>query len=84
MKTVYHKEKEAGGIERKYLHSYKNNIIINETDKWNKFAKDNNLFVTIGSDFHMNDAKHAEIGLENVGLMLSEKEISDILNNLKE
>lgn len=78
------KDIEADGIEANYIYTDKNNIIINETDKWNKFAKDNNLFVTIGSDFHMNDAKHAEIGLENVGLMLSEKEISEILNNLKE
>ncbi len=68
----------ADGLESNYIYTDKYNNIINETDKWNKFAEKNNLFVTIGSDFHIYDGIHAEIGLENVGLILNEKKVNDI------
>lgn len=73
----------ADGVEANYIYTDRNNTIINEINKWNKFAKDNNLFVTIGSDFHMEDGNHAEIGLENVGVVLDNKIINEILKNVK-
>lgn len=73
----------ADGLEANYIYTDRNNTIINEISKWNKLAKDNNLFVTIGSDFHMKDGNHAEIGLENVGVVLDDKIINEILKNIR-
>ena len=36
------------GLEANYIYVDRNNNLINETKKWNEFAKENNLFVTIG------------------------------------
>ena len=60
---------KADGLEANYIYTDRNNNIVNEIEKWNKFAEENHLFVTIGSDFHMEDGNHAEIGLENVGVV---------------
>ena len=70
------------GIEAYYIYTNRNNEYINEIDKWLKLAKDNNLFATIGSDFHMKDGHHAEIGMNNVGVQLEEETIKKILSNL--
>ena len=69
------------GIEAYYIYTNRNNEYINEIGKWLKLAKDNNLFSTIGSDFHMKDGHHAEIGMNNVGVQLEET-IKKILSNL--
>ena len=45
----------ADGIEAHYLYLDKNNINANESPFWDKYAKDNNLLSTIGSDFHQLD-----------------------------
>ena len=50
----------ADGLEAYYIYTDRNNNIVNEIDKWNKFAKDNDLFVTIGSDFHMKDGNEVQ------------------------
>ena len=71
------------GIEAYYIYTNRNNEYINEIDKWLKLAKDNNLFATIGSDFHMKDGHHAEIGMNNVGVKLEEETIKEILSKLK-
>lgn len=71
------------GIEAYYIYTNRNNEYINEIDKWLKLAKDNNLFATIGSDFHMKDGHHAEIGMSNVGVKLEEETIKEILSKLK-
>ena len=76
-------EMHADGIEANYLYTDRNNHLINETEKWNKFAKDNNLFVTIGSDFHIKDGKHVEIGFTNTNFVIDDKTIDEILNNVK-
>ena len=68
----------ADGLEAYYIYTDRNNNIVNEIDKWNKFAKDNDLFVTIGSDFHMKDGNHAEIGLENVDVVLEDGIVNEI------
>jgi len=75
-------EMEADGIEANYIYIDCNNNKINEIDKWNIFAKENNLIVTIGSDFHNKDTIHPQIGLINERLDLSDKFIDEIINNL--
>ena len=70
------------GLEVYYIYTNRNNEYINEIDKWLKLAKDNNLFSTIGSDFHIKDGRHAEIGMRNVGVQLEEETIKEILSNL--
>lgn len=74
---------KADGLETNYIYTDKNNNIVNEIEKWNKFAKENHLFVTIGSDFHMEDGNHAEIGLENVGVVLEDEKANEILEKIR-
>lgn len=60
------KEMKADGIEANYIYYDRNNNRIDEVEKWNKFANDNNLaIITIGSDFHNKDGIHPEIGFIN-------------------
>ena len=71
------------GLEANYLYvDRKSNKIIDETKKWNEFAKKNNLFVTIGSDFHNKDGLRPEIGFVNTNFCLDEDTVNEILNNL--
>lgn len=74
---------KADGLEANYIYTDRNNNIVNEIEKWNKFAEENHLFVTIGSDFHMEDVNHAEIGLENVGVVLEDEKVNEILEKLR-
>lgn len=71
------------GIEANYLYVDRNDIKFDECEKWNKFAKDNNLFVTIGSDFHKKDGLRPEVGFVNWKINLSNEEINTIINNIK-
>lgn len=60
------KDMKADGIEANYIYYDRNNNKIDEVEKWNKFANDNNLeIITIGSDFHNKDGIHPEIGFIN-------------------
>ena len=52
------KDMNPDGLEANYLYVNRNDKKINEIQKWNQFAQDNNLFVTVGSDFHNKDCKH--------------------------
>ena len=70
------------GLEANYLYVDRNNNKIDETKKWNEFAKNNNLFVTIGSDFHNKDGLRPEIGFVNTNFCLDEDTVNEILNNL--
>ncbi len=54
------------GLESYYIYVDKNNKVINDINRWIKFAKGNNLFMTIGSDFHQDDGIRPEVGLINV------------------
>lgn len=74
---------KADGLEANYIYTDRNNNIVNEIEKWNKFAEENHLFVTIGSDFHMEDGNHAEIGLENVGFVLEDEKANEILEKIR-
>lgn len=73
---------KADGIEANYIYVDRNNNLIDDTKKWNKLAKDNNLFTTIGSDFHNNDELHPEIGLINTNLKLDNSTINNMIDNL--
>lgn len=75
-------EMNADGIESNYIYIDRFNNKINEIDKWNKFAKQNNLLTTIGSDFHNKDGIHPVIGLINENINLDNKTIENILEKL--
>lgn len=75
-------EMKADGIEANYIYIERNGNKINETKKWNDFAKKNDLIVTIGSDFHKKDGIHPEIGLVNENLNLDNFEVENIINNI--
>lgn len=74
------REMQADGIEANYVYVDKNNNKINEIDFWNQFAKENNLKVTIGSDFHNKDGLHPTIGLVGEDITISEDDIDNILD----
>lgn len=70
------------GLESFYIYVDQNNKVINDIDKWTEFASKNNLFVTIGSDFHQDDGIRPVVGLVNV---LNDEDLPDtnkILENL--
>lgn len=69
------------GLEANYLFTDCNNITFDESKKWNKFAKENNLFVTVGSDFHHQNG-HTKIGFVNTSFFLEDKLIDEIISNL--
>lgn len=74
------REMQADGIEANYVYVDKDNNKINETDFWMKFAKENNLKTTIGSDFHNKDGLHPIIGLLGENITITEDYIDNLLN----
>ena len=70
------------GLEANYLYTDRNNNNFDETEKWNKFAKANNLFVTVGSDFHNKDGHSRGIGFSNTDFTLDDETIDEIIMNL--
>ena len=78
------KELKPDGLEAYYLYVDKDNKKFDETKKWCEFAKDNNLFVTVGSDFHNTKKKLKPlIGFVNTDFVLSEEIIEEIVSNLE-
>ena len=73
---------EPDGIEANYLYVDRNEKMINEIEKWNKFAKENNLFVTVGSDFHNKDGIRSDIGFVNTSFALEDEIVANIIANL--
>ena len=71
------------GLEANYLYVDRNNNKFDETKKWNEFAKQNNLFVTVGSDFHNKDGLRPEIGFVNTDFALPKEVIDEIIANLE-
>lgn len=69
-------------IEANYVYVDRSNNVIDECDIWNRFAKENNLISTVGSDFHNDDNIRPLIGLINTNLKLSNEEIEKIINYL--
>lgn len=76
------KDMNPDGIEANYLYVDRNDVKFDETEKWNKFANQNNLFVTVGSDFHNKDGLRPEIGFINTDFILNENVVDEIVNNL--
>ncbi len=76
------KDMQPDGIEANYIYVDRNNKMFDETKKWNEFAKANNLFVTVGSDFHNKDGIRPEIGFVYTNFILEDEKIEEILNNL--
>lgn len=72
----------ADGIESNYIYIDRNNNKVDEIGKWNKIGNENNLIVTIGSDFHNKDGIHPEIGLINQKLKIDDQTIQEIIRNL--
>ena len=75
-------EMNPDGIEAYYHYVDRNDNRVDEVEKWKEFAKRNNKFVTIGSDFHKKDGIRPEIGFVNWRIDLSQEEINEILNNI--
>lgn len=73
---------EADGVEVYYIYIDRDNNKHNDITKWKEFAKDNNKFVTIGSDFHNKDGIHPVIGLLDEDINLTIEEVEEILENL--
>ena len=76
------KDMKVEAIEGNYLYVDRDDIMHDDTDKWNTFAKNNNLISTIGSDFHNKDGLRPEIGFRNTDFTISREEISSILSYL--
>lgn len=72
------------GLEANYLYHDRYNNEIDETKKWNEFANKNNLFVTIGSDFHNKDGIRPEIGFVNTNFTLTDEEVDKNIKNILE
>ena len=76
------KDMEADGLEANYIYVNRNNEKINDTHKWISFAKENNVFITIGSDFHSEDGIRPVIGFVNDDLNISDDDIELIIKNI--
>ena len=74
-------ELKPDGIEANYILVHDGNVI-NDSNIWNEFADKNNLFVTVGSDFHRMDNIHPKVGLICGDLNLDEKIKNEIIKNL--
>ena len=77
------KDMNPDGLEANYLYVDRNNVKYDETEKWNEFASQNNLFVTVGSDFHSKDKLRPEIGFINTDFTLDEKVVEKIIKNIE-
>lgn len=76
------KDMKPDGLEANYLYADRNDKMINEIERWNRFANENNLFVTIGSDFHKKDGIRPEIGFVNTNFILEDNIVDEIIKNL--
>lgn len=74
------KSMNCHAIEGNYVYVDRNNNKINEVKLWNKFAIDNALVSTIGSDFHLSDGIRPIIGLVDEEV---DANIDDILNYIE-
>ena len=75
-------EMKPDGLEANYLYVDRNNNRIDEIEKWNNFAKEHNLFVTIGSDFHNADGIRPEVGFVNTNFILDDNVVNEMIKNI--
>lgn len=73
---------EIDGIEANYIYYDKNLKRYDDIQKWREFARENGLFETVGSDFHLDDGVKVKIGFVNQNFELSDEETENILRNL--
>ena len=74
----------ADGIEAYYLYVDKYNSPKNDMDIWVKFAIDNKLMTTIGSDFHRFDDIRPQIGFINTPSFLTIEKEQEIIKFITE
>lgn len=73
-------EMKPDGIEANYLeYDREKNKLINESKKWNEVARKNELFSTVGSDFHKKEGIKPLIGFVNTEFSMSDEEINKII-----
>lgn len=60
------KDMNADGLEANYIYIDRFNGVHNDCKFWREIAKQNNLFITTGSDFHNVDGIHPDIGFANM------------------
>ena len=75
-------ELKPDGIESNYIIVLQDGTIVDDSREWNEFAKSNNLFVTVGSDFHRYDEIHPNVGKICEDLKLNGLEKDEIIKNL--
>ena len=75
-------EMKPDGIESEYLYVDINNNLINDCKFWGDFATKNDLFATIGSDFHTHHEIKPEIGFLNYPFMINYNLNDQIIENL--
>lgn len=75
-------ELKPDGIESNYIIVLQDGTIVDDSREWNEFAKLNNLFVTVGSDFHRYDEIHPNVGKICEDLKLNGFEKDEIIKNL--
>ena len=75
-------ELKPDGIESNYIIVLQDGTIVDDSREWNEFAKSNNLFVTVGSDFHRYDEIHPNVGKICEDLKLNGFEKDEIIKNL--
>ena len=73
---------DAKAIEAAYLYVDKKGNRIDEVYFWKKFAKENDLLYSVGSDFHNEDGVHPDIGFSNWDIEFSKEEAYTILDYL--
>lgn len=76
------KDMRPDGLEAIYLYVDRNNKMFDETEKWKEFARKNDLFITMGSDFHKKDNIRPKIGFVNTELSVEESLIDEIIENV--
>lgn len=75
-------ELKPDGIESNYIIVLQDGTIVDDSREWNEFAKSNNLFITVGSDFHRYDEIHPNVGKICEDLKLNGLEKDEIIKNL--
>ena len=76
------RDMKAEAIEANYLYVDRNDNKIDECSHWRKFAEDNNLVCTVGSDFHFEDGLRPLIGFVNDEMDISIDDVHKILDYL--
>lgn len=76
------KEMDVSVIEAAYLYVDKKGNKIDEVSFWKKFANDNKLLCSVGSDFHNDDGVHPDIGFSNWDIEFSREEAYKLLDYL--